>query len=199
MPQRDKVPLIDLTGVDIQVDISRMWREGKYRPTVVVIGMRSIAKGIYEIPIVNYDNAHGSTLMPLQRVIEREQSIHRATWLALDDAFDMRLPSTFKHPPAKCYCAYDYACENGRIPDNFTAGKRYYFAEVNLDGVSLAVKDVRRQKDPNPVLAVSQVSGLGSIRASLSNLREEKRWVLNDIITEALHRRFERDKVATAA
>lgn len=199
MPQREKVKLIDLKDVNIQVDIGRMWREGVYRPTVVVIGSRSVTKGIYEIPFVNYDNAHGGAFMPLQRAIEKEQSVHRATWLGLDDAFDMKLPSTFRHPPAKCYSAYDYACEKGRIPDGFTVGKRYYFAEVNLDGVSLEVKDVDKQKDKNPVLAISQVSGLGSIRASLYNLREEKRWMLNDVITDALHRRWERDKLSFAA
>lgn len=190
MPQRENVTLIPLTVATIEESIRRAWEDKKYRPTSVLIGSRHVAKGIFEIPFVNYDNASGGTFMPLQRIITKNQSVHRSAWQGLGDAFDMKFSPGMKPPQGKCFLAYDHMSEEGRAPEGFTVGKRYYFVEMDLDGVELTLKDPDKQLDANPVRAISMVSGLGQIRASLSSLREGKRWALCDAITNALHRRL---------
>jgi hypothetical protein len=199
MPQRPASKLISLVGMDLDANIRSAYREGKFRPTVALIGIMPVSDGVYAVPLVNYENAPGGQLMLPQRILGKDETVHRASWALLSDAFTLELPATFSYPKVKCFGYYDHTMPPGRRPLGFTHGKRYYFAEVDLDLVGVKAKRPELQKDPNPVLALTPLASLQAIRAALANLpSEDKRWASVDSITEALQRRYERDKKAAA-
>jgi hypothetical protein len=194
MPQRPPSKLVSLVGKDLDANIRTAWKEGKFRPTVVLIGIMPVSDRVYAVPLVNYENAPGGQLMLPQRIITKGETIHRAAWALLSDAFTLELPPQFSHPKVKCYGYYDHKMPVDRRPEGFSSGKRYYFAEVDLDSVGIKPKRPELQKDPNPVRTLTALTGLHSIRAALANLpSEDKRWASVDSITEALQRRYERD------
>jgi hypothetical protein len=185
---------MSLVGSDLDGNIRAAWKEQKFRPTIALIGIMPVADGVYAVPLVNYENAPGSQLMLPQRVLKKGETVHRAAWELLADAFSMELPAKFQHPKVKCFGYYDHHMPLDRRPAGFTVGKRYYFATVDLDSVGIKAKRPELQKDPNPVRAMTPMIGLQAIRAALQHLpSEDKRWASLDSITDALNRRFVRD------
>lgn len=200
MPNSNHKKIVSTDEVDVGQSIKRAWRKREYRPTVVLIGTVNISDGVYGVPLVNYDNAPGNLLIPPQRMIARDETVHTAAWALLHDGFVLNLPPRFSQPKVVCHGYYDHAMSSDRRPEGFSVGKRYYFGEVSLDHVALTVKKTVEQRDPNPIVCATVMRDLGEINGAFEEIVDEsKRLAWIEAVAGALTRRFNREYKSAAA